>query len=322
MSDSRGTGTETGGSDGDDVGSDAGGDRVLILNPTAGGADHADRIRELARERGLAVRETEAAGDAIALAREAAAGASLVVAAGGDGTVNEVVRGIVEADALGSVTLGIVPAGTGNNFAGNLGIDGLEAAFEVLDAGEVRTIDLGFADGHPFLNSLIGGLTAEASAETTPEAKERLGVAAYVLATLRTAVEFDGLPLHIETTGSAADDWSGEAVFVLIGNARRFPAEGRSQADVEDGLLDVTVIEDRPAFELVGEAALERLLGSESRNVARFLAAELSVSVLRDEPGTFSLDGEMQTTDELAVSVRERVLDVRVGESYEPHPGG
>ena len=328
MSDSRDGVTAAGGIDGGEAGvgtegtDDPGADRVLILNPTAGSADHAERIRELARERGLAVCETEAAGDAIALAREAATGASLVVAAGGDGTVNEVVRGIVEADALGSVTLGIVPAGTGNNFAGNAGISGLEAAFEVLDAGDARSIDLGFADGRPFLNSLIGGLTAEASAETSSEAKSRFGVLAYVLATLRTAVEFEGLPLHIETEGSAEGGWSGDAAFVLVGNGRRFPVEGRSQADMEDGLLDVTVVEDRPAVELVGEAALERLLGTESQNVVRFLAAELSISVLGDEPVTFSLDGEMRTTDELVVSVRERALDVLVGDDYEPHPDG
>ena len=295
-------------------------DRVLILNPTAGSGDEADRIRELADQHGLVVRETEEAGDAIELAREAAPDASLVAAAGGDGTINEVVRGLDEAEALGSTTLGIVPAGTGNNFAGNVGITDVEEAFDVLDDGEVRRIDVGMADGRPFTNSCIGGLTAEASAETTPESKSRFGVLAYVLATLRTAVEFDGLPLHIETEGSGAEDWSGDAAFVLIGNGRRFPAEGRSQADLEDGLLDVTVIEDRPTFDLVGEAAISRLLGAETENIVRFRAERLSVSVLGGETGSFSLDGEMVSTDDLDVSVRERALDLLVGEGYEPHP--
>jgi len=315
------------GADGTAAGDDAANredDRVLILNPTAGSADHADRIRELAADHGFVVRETAEAGDAVAFAREVAArtasGDSLIVAAGGDGTINEVVRGIVEADALGSVTLGIVPAGTGNNFAGNVGIDGVEAAFEVVEAGEVRTIDVGFADGRPFLNSAVGGLTAEASAETSSEAKSRFGVLAYVLATLRTAVEFDGLPLHIETEGSAEGDWSGDAAFVLIGNGRRFPGEGPAQADVEDGLLDVAVVEDRPTVDLVGEAALDRLLGSETAYISRFKAADLSVSVLGDEPGNFSLDGEMVSTRALSVSVRERALRLNVGEGYEPHP--
>lgn len=297
------------------------GDRVLVLNPDAGSGDHADRIRELATERGIDVRETEGAGDAVELAREAAAEASLVVAAGGDGTINEVVRGLVEADALPSVTLAVVPAGTGNNFAGNIGVEDVESAFELIDGGEVRTIDVGFADGRPFVNSCIGGLTAEASAATSSEAKARFGVLAYVLATLRTAVEFEGLPLYMEAAGSAEGNWSGQAAFVLVGNARRFPADGRSQADAEDGRLDVTVIKDRPTADLVGEAAVRRLLGADTSNIDRFEATELSVSVLDDEPATFSLDGEMTDARELDVSIHPASLRVHVGESYEAHPG-
>lgn len=297
------------------------GERVLVLNPNAGTADHAARVRSLAAEHGLTVRETDSPGDAVDLAREAAANASLVAAGGGDGTVNEVVRGIDEADAFPGVTLGIVPVGTGNNFAGNLGIADVEDAFRLLDDGEVRTIDLGTADGRPFLNSCIGGLTAEASAATSSEAKARFGVLAYVLATLRTAVEFDGLPLHIETSGPTGADWSGEAAFVLVGNGRRFPAEGGTQADMEDGRLDVTVIEDLPTFDLVGRAAVSRLLGSETPPITRFLAADIAVSVVGDGPAAFSLDGEMVEARDVSVSVRERVVRVLVGEAYEPHPG-
>jgi diacylglycerol kinase family enzyme len=112
------------------------------------------------------------------------------VAAGGDGTVNEVVRGVVRATALDRVTVGIVLGGTGNDFAGNVGITGIEQAFEVLDRGERRRVDFGVDDDRPFRNSCCG-LTAEASAETDPGQKERFGTVAYVLNTLRTLSEFD-----------------------------------------------------------------------------------------------------------------------------------
>lgn len=307
--------------DGTDAGRSSDRDgRVLILNPSAGSADHAERVGQLAADHGFEVSVTEEAGDAIDLAREAATESSLIAAGGGDGTLNEVVRGIVEADALPDVTFGVVPSGTGNNFAANVGITDVEQAFDVMEAGDVRRIDLGIADGRAFLNSCIGGLTAEASASTTPEAKSRFGVLAYVLSTLRTAVEFEGVPLHIETGDGPDEGWSGDAAFVLIGNGRRFPAEGRSQADMEDGRLDVTVIEDRPAFDLAGEAALARLLGADTPSVTRFLAEALSVSVLGDAPGTFSLDGEMTESRRVHVSVRTRVLRIHVGEAYEPDP--
>lgn len=297
-------------------------DRVVVLNPTAGSADHADRVRALADGHGLAVAETEEPGDPVRLAREAAAdGASLVAAAGGDGTVNEVVRGLSAAGALGSVRLAVVPAGTGNNFAGNLGLSGIEHGFDVIDGGEARRIDLGFAGEQPFVNSAIAGLTAEASAATEASAKARIGVMAYLMETLRTAVRFEGLPLHIEAFGPDDAVWSGEAAFVLVGNGRRFPAEGRSQADMEDGLLDVTVVEDRPTVDLVGQAAVRRLLGGETSDITHLLAAELSVTVLDGEPATFSLDGEMTEADSLELGVEPGALPVLVGDSYEPTPG-
>ena len=300
-----------------------GGDRVLVLNPISGSGDHADRVRDLAAERGIAVRETAEEGDAVEFAREAAeAGAVMVVACGGDGTLNEVLHGIDEAGALGSVTVGVIPAGTGNNFAKNIGVEGIEHGFEVLETGRTRHVDVGTADGHLFMNSCIGGITADASAETTADMKNRLGVLAYVLAGLRTAVEFEGF--HIDVVGGPEHDgrtlWSGEAAFVLVGNGRRFPAEGRTQANMEDGLLDVTIIERAPAIDLLGDGALGRLFGGETEYITRLTSTELEISTRDGEPVDFSLDGEMVSGQVLSLGVRPRVLSIRVGDAYEENP--
>lgn len=301
------------------------GDRVLVLNPISGGGDHAAEVRELAAARDVAVRETEEAGDAAEFAREAAeAGAAVVAACGGDGTINEVVHGLDEADALERVTFGVIPAGTGNNFAKNVGIDGIEQGFDVLETGERRRIDLGTANGHLFVNSCIGGVTADASVNTTAEMKNRFGVLAYVFAGLRTAVEFEGL--HLDVAGGSGHDshtlWSGEAAFVLVGNGRRFPSNGRTQANMEDGLLDVTIIEQAPTVNLLGKDAMRRLLGSESEDVTRLKSSELTISAREDEPVNFSLDGEMISGTELSLGVRHRALSIRVGDRYEPNPDG
>nr|WP_231751720.1 diacylglycerol kinase family protein [Halogeometricum sp. CBA1124] len=167
--------------------------RILVLNPRSGDGKQSHRARRLAVERGYDVRESERAGDTVDIAREAAVGeASLVAACGGDGTVNEVVRGVDEAGRLAETTLGIVPTGTGNDFADNLGVRGVAHAFEVLESGRERSLDLGSvrwtaaassaglsdAPRRPFVNSCVFGLTAEASARTTREAKRRLGVVA------------------------------------------------------------------------------------------------------------------------------------------------
>ena len=300
-------------------------DRVLVLNPVSGDGEHGPRVRELAEEYGFAVRETERSGDAIDLAREAAAaGAGLVVACGGDGTVNEAVRGIWNADALDRTTFGIVPGGTGNNFAENVGIEGVDHAFEVIAEGDVRRIDLGTAavDGGepvPFLNSCIGGLTAHASASTDHEQKDRLGVLAYVVNTLREVAAFEGLDLHVEPT-RYHDAWDGDAVMLLAGNGRRFPESGRTQADMEDGLLDVTIVEEHPTIDLAGEAVVQRLFGSETPNISRMRTPAVDVTVQEEDRVAFSLDGEMVSASRLHLAVRESVLELPVGPAYEPTP--
>lgn len=296
---------------------------VVVLNPAAGSGDHAATVADLAANAGFAVRETAAAGDGVELAREAAAeGASTVAAAGGDGTLNEVVRGVRQAGALDRVTVGVVPAGTGNDFAENVGVTDIEGAFDVLLEGDRRALDLATADDVPFVNSCVGGLTANASAETTPELKRRLGIAAYLVTTLRELATFDGMRLSVEVRGDGTrrPAWSGEALCVLVGNGRRFTTQGIAQADVEDGRLDVTIVEDVSTVDLMGDALDERLFGEDAEHTTRLQASALDVTVLDGTPVTFSLDGEMIESCELSFGVRPGALRMAVGEGYDPDP--
>ena len=318
------------------------GERVVVLNPVSGSGDHGPEVRMLADEYGFEVLETTEETGAAPLAERAAERASLVAACGGDGTVNEAVRGLVIADALDDVTFGVVPAGTGNNFAGNIGVESIAHAFDVLVDGERRRIDLGSArevggstgnggsgsdlrsgrgDDRPFVNSCICGITAEASASTDHEQKSRFGTLAYVFNGLREAQAFDPIPLRVETSDAIDRTWDGDAILVLVGNGRRFPVEGATQANMEDGLLDVAIIEDMPAVDLVGEEARRRLLDAEADHITRLRTPGLSLAVRDDEPVSFSLDGEMLSARELQLSVERRCLELCVGEGYEPEPG-
>lgn len=295
--------------------------RVVVLNPASGDGSHADRVRELAADRGFAVFETKEAGDAVRLTREAVAnGARTVAACGGDGTVNEVVRGLDEADALAEVTLGVVPGGTGNNFASNIGINGVEEAFTVMEHDRTRTVDVGVANGRPFMNSCVGGLTAEASSETSSEMKERFGVLAYVTATLRTLQDYEGLSLSVADGHSEQPLWEGSAVCVFVGNARGAGRERVVPADMEDGLFDVTIVESMPPTELLETAAVYRLFGEDRDAVTRLQTPALTVDVSGEKGANFSLDGEMLSSNELDARVREGVLSLHVGDDYTPHP--
>ena len=304
-------------------------DRVLILNPASGSGDHASEVRTLGVDHGFDVRETSGAGDAVELAYDAAERADLVAACGGDGTINEVVTGLRAAGALDDVELCVVPGGTGNNFAGNVGVESIEHAFEVVESGETRRLDLGLvetptetappgpASEWVFVNSCICGLTAQASGETTTESKSQFGTLAYVVETLKQAVEFDGLPLAVEPTGESG--WSGDALVLLVGNARRFPESGRTQANVEDGEFDVAVIEERPTVDLTGDAVRTRLFGGDAAHLRRLHAPSLTVSVQDGETG-FSLDGEMLSAERVRLQTAPGALAVRVGDAYEPTP--
>lgn len=298
-------------------------DTVIIRNPKSGSADHAEAVRKRAELLGYALERTHEPGDAIDLAEEAAeAGFSTVVAGGGDGTVNEVVRGIDRAGAFDDVTLGVLPLGTGNNFAEQIGITDLETAFEILEEGSRRRIDLGRADGRPFVNSCVAGLTAESSSETSAEMKDRLGVLAYVITTLRSVPEFESLRLTIDSEERSGETtaWVGEALCVLIGNGRRFTTEGSTQADMEDGLFDLVIIRDVSAIDLMSDAVIERLLGQDSAHIIRTRTPTLTITSHDPETTRFSLDGEIVQRRELSFDVQPRTLRVAVGDAYDPHP--
>ena len=293
----------------------------VILNPTSGSGEHVPQVRRLAEEHGYSVVETERAGHAAELASAATAEDVRVLAAcGGDGTVQETIRGLVEADALADVRFGVVPAGTANIFAGDIGIEGIDHAFEVLEDGEIRNLDLGFADGVPFVKSCIAGLTADTSAATTSDMKARFGPLAFVITGVQQAASFEGLDIEVEAvTAEGAQSWSGEALCVLVGNSRRFAKE-LGQANVEDGLFDVTLIERMPASTAATEAIAQQLLGRDTEHVDRLQARRVVVESQQADQIDFSLDGEIHARDRLDLRVRPAALSVAVGPAYEPDP--
>jgi diacylglycerol kinase (ATP) len=299
------------------------GETVLVLNPKSGSADHAETVRNHAAIKGYTVMPTQREHHAIEIAQRAAdSGATEIVAVGGDGTLNEVVKGIRAAGALPDVTVGVIPAGTGNDFATNIGITDIEHGFDVLESGERRALDLGMAGDDPFVNSCIAGITAEASHETSAELKSQIGVMAYVMTTLRLATEFTGIELSASLVDGSESHtvWEGSATVVLVGNGRRFSMSGTEQANIEDGLLDVTIIKDAASLDLAVERLTERLLKNEGENVERFLASSMELCVESDVGAAFSLDGEIVESDSVSLSTQHKALNMYVGEDYEPNP--
>jgi YegS/Rv2252/BmrU family lipid kinase len=271
----------------------------VIFNPAARG-NKARHFRHHLDEIGgqSALKATAAPGDARRLAAEAIAdGFDLVVAAGGDGTVNEVLNGIGDApDGFERARLGVLPLGTVNVFARELKIPlRLERAWEILRRGRELKIDLGCAefsaDGvrkKQFFAQLAGaGLDARAIELVDWQHKKKIGPLAYVIAGLKAMRE----KKPQITARADGQNFSGE--LVLIGNGKYYGGSFGifPLADLRDGLLDVCIFPrvDFPTlFRCVPSFLARRKL---PEKIVRRLCAE-KIELACESAAAFELDGE------------------------------
>lgn len=225
-----------------------------ILNPRAGVA--AERARRAVLDGPwpeIDLIETRAPGHARELAHEAAvAGCELVLAAGGDGTANEVAWGLLGSD----VTLGLVPVGSGNGLARTLRIPlRPAAAVAALATGLTRRMDVGFLDDRPFLNVAGAGLDALVSSDFHAHGRVggRRGVLTYVRLSLRRAFSYQAEAWTLE---AGPERFEGRALIVAFVNGRQYGGGAivAPRARLDDGLLDVVLFEDAPRAEVLFNA--------------------------------------------------------------------
>lgn len=218
---------------------------VIVFNPTAGQSGQREHDLHLAtdiwRQHNWAVelRPTSGPGDATHLARAAANdGYDIVVAAGGDGTINEVVNGL----AGSKTALAPMPLGTVNVWARELGLPlQPQAAAEALLSWSVRPIDLGLAGDRYFLLMAGVGFDAAVTAGVHPEAKRRLGMLAYIVSGIDHVIRIRGTRTQLVLDGKRL---KGRVLLVVIGNSQLYGGFVKitHRATIDDGLLDVCVI--------------------------------------------------------------------------------
>jgi diacylglycerol kinase (ATP) len=264
----------------------------VIFNPCARGARAESRVDELqALSPRVVLHPTRAAGDARRIAADlSAAGEPMVVAAGGDGTINEVVNGLADAGRA-EVALGLLPSGTMNVFAMDLGLPSgrLDECWAAIERGNAREIDLWQANGTHFVQLAGAGLDASIIADTTWESKKRLGPLSYVLSGLRS-LQQEAPQLTVRAAGQA--EYHGTVV--LVGNGRSYGGPFRlfPAAQYDDGLLDVVVMRHHGAadFFRLGMGLLSGHFPRDGR-VSAFQTSELTVT--SEEPVPFEADGEL-----------------------------
>jgi YegS/Rv2252/BmrU family lipid kinase len=289
---------------------------AVIINPAAGRRSRippSDRVRlatAILGARGVDadVRLTERAGHACGLAREALdAGAELVVAWGGDGTVNEVGRTLLGSSAA----LGIVPVGSGNGLARALGIPGEPAAALVhaLDR-PARSLDAGEIGGHVFLNVAGVGLDA-AVAHAFARASGPRGFRQYIAIGVRGLLTYRAPSCRVESEGTAR---ACQPLLLAIANGPQWGNGARIApgARMDDGLLDLVVVEPASRVRALLQAprlftgTIARAAGVSSVRVAR-------ARISGDPPIMFHADGEplVSATGVIDVRVLPAALCVR-----------
>ena len=234
----------------------------VILNPSSGrerAPEYVDLLSTALKRHFDDVGVSVTAGDGDA--GEAAAmavtdGCESIFVAGGDGTLNGVMNGLATAGALNRVVVGVVPLGTGNDFAAGLGIPpDPEAALDVLLAGRELAVDLGEVNGRIFVNSSGGGFMAEVSVAVTPELKTIAGRLAYLIGGAQVLFEFE--PAGATVTMQPGSVQVSRSLYTFAVCNSRMVAGGRliaPDALIDDGLLDVCLIEGMSALEFVALA--------------------------------------------------------------------
>ena len=299
----------------------------VICNPTSGGGAYdPDEIRDELDGMEVEWIETEGPEDAIGAAEEWREG--LLIVAGGDGTINDVVNGLGRAGFPEGVTLGILPAGTGNDLAATLCIpEDPELAEDVVRQNRGRRLDVARVRSEGigerfFINVATGGLGAEISDANDEELKERWGKLSYLRASLEVARNFDvrELTLYLDGEGHQV-----KAVNIAVGNCRYtgggWPAT--PMANPEDGLLDVVVIETLGIGALLdlAPAVLSESNYLDNDGVLFVRAKEIRIET--QPPGLeFTADGEVIGNEPAQFSVLPRALRVIVGPEYVPEPAG
>ncbi|MCS7240276.1 MAG: diacylglycerol kinase family lipid kinase [Candidatus Bipolaricaulota bacterium] len=265
----------------------------VILNPAAGrgsAGEREDELRQLLRGCALdpQIFRTEGPEHAQELAKELCArGEKVVVAAGGDGTLHEVAQALVGT----STALGILPLGSGNDYARSLGIPAdLRGAVETLRRGKQRQVDVGEANGQFYLNSLGMGIDGQIAHDYRTHRFLR-GEVGYLLATLFEVLRFRPVEMEVR----AEEVWfSGKCLSVAVMNG---PWAGGGfclspHAKPDDGVLDLAIIGHYPR--LIRLAVLPKTRDGSYLSLRRTKLIHVQRATIHAErPLIVHMDGEL-----------------------------
>lgn len=271
---------------------------MLVINPTAGKNRARDNLFMLinyffTHNYHVTVFPTQAKGDACNFVAEYATSYDALVCVGGDGTLNEVVTGLMMCEPQHRPLLGYIPGGSTNDFANTLGISSdMQTAAHQFYHGKPFCCDIGRFNGRYFTYVAAFGLFTEVSYETPQPLKNTLGHAAYILEGAKSLTSIKSYHLKIICDG---EETEGNFVYGQCSNSTSIGGIlniGRTGVQLNDGLFEVILIHMPENFlvlnEIVGCLMTQNLQNSDHI----FFRRAKSVTVISDDLLPWTLDGE------------------------------
>ncbi|HHV61856.1 MAG TPA: diacylglycerol kinase family lipid kinase [Firmicutes bacterium] len=283
----------------------------VIVNPRAGrgrGRKAIPVIEKKLRDAGVDfdIHVTRFPGDAVEVARKAAAGGcDIVVAAGGDGTTNEVVNGIVDTGVL----FGVIPCGTGNDFAIGLGIPrDVNRACELILKGGVKKVDIGRVAGRYFVGSVGIGFDATVAFEANRSIPLLRGSVVYAIALLKVLFTYRTKKMKIRLDGNTIHV---TPLLVAVTNAPTYGGGMRitPNAIMDDGLFDICIVSEMRSMEALYHFP-KIFKGSHARLKKVTMLRGREILVEAEEAVPFHMDGEVMTGDHLHLELFHSALGV------------
>lgn len=297
-------------------------ENLVVYNPGAGNAEAAGMLEALLDHRATHLEELNDNTDLNLLVKNAVnGGCKLIVAAGGDGTVNAIVNAIMRLTSQHRPRLAILPLGTANDFAGTLEIpiDVSIASALVARSHNYVPVDIiqvkSGTDVKYFANVAAGGNSVKVTEEMTPEMKEKWGAYCYLRGAVSVMGELESYRITAQLDQERIEDLHTWAVIVANGktNAGRIPVA--PHASPNDGLLDVILIQDGTVADLV-EIVSGAIFGN-YLECEQVIFRQCRSLTLRSTPGMrFTMDGEMVDYEPLQFEVQPGAIEMLVGPNF------
>ncbi len=289
---------------------------VFIVNPISG-VGKKDQLPEVVdkyidrESNDVKIVYTEYAGHAFEIAQQqAVAGVDVVVAVGGDGTINEVARGLVESQTA----LGIIPCGSGNGLARHLMLPiNMDGAMKIINEGVIHSLDYGVINNHPFFCTCGMGFDAFISKKFADAGKR--GPLTYIENVLAEGLKYKPETYSITLDGNETEPL--KAFLVSIANASQYGNDAyiAPKASMSDGLLDVVIMEPFDILEApqVGIDLMNKTIDKSSK-IKSFKAKDIHIT--RSAPGVIHYDGDPITEGtDLHIQLKSKGIRIIVNDN-------